>query len=89
MSVGHYDEDDACRIYFGVRANMVPPVEPQAAAIISAGMMIANSIVDLADSIHKLGNNDASTHMGAIEALGKAILDAADKISGTAGGIEE
>ena len=42
---------------------------------------ITDALDGIADALKWLGNGDASTPMGAIEAHGKAILDAADKIA--------
>lgn len=46
----------------------------------------ANSLVAIAEAIIRaanlLGNNDAATPMGALEAHGKCILDASDRIAG-------
>ncbi len=47
---------------------------------------IAEAVFALAESIRSagkwLGNGDAATPMGALEAHGKAVLDAADRIAG-------
>ena len=42
---------------------------------------VARAIDALAEAINRLGNNDAFTRMGALEAHGKAILDASQNIA--------
>ena len=41
---------------------------------------VADALHDVASAIHRLGNGDAMTPMGGMEAHGKAILDAAKRI---------
>lgn len=42
---------------------------------------IAEGLNRIASALHRLGNADAATPMGGLEMLGKAILDAADKLA--------
>ena len=42
---------------------------------------LPTAITEVAKAIYRLGNADASTPMGGLEALGKAILDSADRIA--------
>lgn len=59
-------------------------------ALIGKDKLENDNVIDALDSIGKsivraaelLGNNDAATSMGALEAHGKCILDAADRIAG-------
>jgi hypothetical protein len=44
--------------------------------------VIANGSTAIARALNRLGNADASTPMGGLEAHGAAILEAADKIAG-------
>jgi len=37
----------------------------------------------IANALHKLGLNNANTHMGALENLAKAIIDSANTIAGS------
>lgn len=50
------------------------------AAIIHDG--ICHGLGLIADAIHRLGNADAVTEMGAIENLSKSVLEVADAING-------
>ena len=43
---------------------------------------LADAIDGVARALHRLGNADACTAMGGLEAHGKAILDAAEMIAG-------
>lgn len=43
---------------------------------------IAEALSDLTNAVHRLGNADASTPYGGLEALGMVIRDAADRIAG-------
>jgi hypothetical protein len=48
---------------------------------------LADAICQVASAIVRLGNNNASTPMGAIEALGAAIIESADRISNSIDGL--
>lgn len=44
-------------------------------------LVIANSLELIAEAIRRLGNADAATPMGGLEALGKAILEGMEGIA--------
>ncbi len=67
MNIEH-DYQDALEMVGGDR---------QAAATLVLAMYVGN----VADALHRLGNADASTPMGAIEALGGTILSGAETIA--------
>lgn len=49
--------------------------------------VIADGLHDIASALRSLGNADAETPMGAIEALGAVLLDAADNIANAIDGL--
>lgn len=70
------------RIADALRATLISPNESDAnyepANAVDA---IAQAGRNIARALDRLGNGDACTHMGGLEAHGKAILDASDKIA--------
>lgn len=50
---------------------------------------VVDALVSIARALTKLGNADASTPFGAIEALGKAILDSNERIANALGDVAD
>jgi hypothetical protein len=48
----------------------------------SGDVNLTDAVADVAHALRLLGNADASTPMGALEAHGKAMLEASENISG-------
>lgn len=48
----------------------------------AASLCIAEALNSVADSLIRLGNNDASTHLGALEGLSMKISESLDGIAG-------
>lgn len=69
----------------GIRYCFVSPNESDAnmeeANVVDGLYAIARSLRDVAEAIHALGNNHASTSMGAIEALGLVVKDSLSSLA--------
>ena len=52
------------------------------------GEKIASALLEVAHALKLLGNNDADTRMGAIEALGKEVKGVAESLNGMMEGAE-
>jgi hypothetical protein len=64
----------------GSGAELRQPVDDAAGAV--AGLFaIAEGLQAVSKALIRLGNNDAPTNMGAIEALGAAVLDGSERIA--------
>ena len=50
---------------------------------------IVVALLEIAGAIHRLGNADADTQMGGLEALGKQLGDSAQTLAGSASEIAE
>lgn len=50
---------------------------------------LVDGLLSIARALNRLGNADASTPMGGLEALGKAILDSADRIANSIDGLAD
>lgn len=59
----------------------VGKIPPRKANPIDALLLIADSIAELACAVDRLGNADASTPMGGLEALGKVFQERLSDIS--------
>ena len=52
------------------------------AATLTAARLISEGLPDVADALHRLGNADAATSMGAIEGLGKVFIEGFERLAG-------
>lgn len=50
---------------------------------------VVDGLYSVARALHALGNGNAATHMGGMEALGKAVLDSSEQIASAMGGIAD
>lgn len=66
------DELDRYRYYIGEK------IKPTEAAI----LVLAEAVSANARAIRLLGNADAATPMGGLEALGKVVVDASERLAG-------
>jgi hypothetical protein len=52
-----------------------------------ATLVLAMSMSDVAHAIHRLGNADAATHMGGLEALGAVLKEGCDGLAVSIGDV--
>ncbi len=79
MTTGHYSPDDVLKLYDEIGSRIV--AENGSSAILVAGIMNCTALFAIADAIHRLGNADATTPMGGMEALGKIRSESLDRIA--------
>lgn len=77
---------DACNLFEFIQTRLGVTDET------ACHLCVAQALMDVAHEIKYLGNGDAATTMGGLEALGKVIMDSASEVasavSDIAGGLE-